>query len=292
MRLFIFGMGYAAGHYARQASRWEAIAGTVRTPDKARELRATGLEALEFDGETADPAIEPALAAADSLLVSVQPGMGGDPVLARFEATIRAAPHLGTIVYLSTVGVYGDHGGAWIDETTPPQATSERGRARVEVEARWLALGAAGGRAVHVLRLAGIYGPGRNALADLAAGEARRIVKPGQVFNRIHVADIGRAIEAGFATPDRRAVWNVADDEPAPAPDVIAYAAGLLGLEPPPRIPFEEAQLSPMARSFYAANRRIGNVALKTDLGVRLAYPTFREGLDALFAAGEGTRRS
>lgn len=291
MSLFVFGIGYTAGSYARQTTRWPAVAGTVRTADKAQDLRAAGLEALVFDGATADPAIEPTLASAEALLVSVQPGLAGDPVLARFGEAIRSAPRLRTIVYLSTVGVYGDHGGAWIDEATPPLSTSERGRARVAVEEAWLALGAATGRAVHILRLAGIYGPGRNALVDLAAGEARRIVKPGQVFNRIHVTDIGRAIDAASAAPGGSAVWNVADDEPAPAATVIAYAAELLGVEPPPLIPFEAAQLSPMARSFYAANRRIGNAALKTRLGVRLAYPTFREGLDALFAAGEGSAR-
>lgn len=290
MRLFIFGMGYTAGHYARQTTCWQTITGTVRTADKARELGATGLETLVFDGGTADPAIELALAVADALLVSVQPGPHGDPVLSRFGDAIAAAPRLRTIVYLSTVGVYGDHGGAWIDEKTPPLSNSERGRARVAVEEQWLALGALGGPAIQILRLAGIYGPGRNALADLAAGEARRIVKPGQVFNRIHVTDIGRAIEAGLRAGHGGGVWNVADDEPAPAPDVIAYAAGLLGMEPPPPIPFEDAQLSPMARSFYAANRRIGNAALKVGLGVTLAYPTFREGLNALFEAGEGSR--
>lgn len=289
MTLFVFGLGYTAGHYVRRTTRWPAIGGTVRTADKARDLAAAGFKALLFDGETADPAIEPMLAEAEALLVSVQPGPQGDPVLARFGGAIRAAPRLRTIAYLSTVGVYGDHGGAWIDEATPPLARSERGRARVAVEAAWLALGTASGPSVSVLRLAGIYGPGRNALADLAAGEARRIVKPGQVFNRIHVADIGRAIEAAFARTGGSGIWNVADDEPAPAPAVIDYAAGLLGMEPPPPVPFEQAQLSPMARSFYAANRRIGNAALKRDLGVQLAYPTFREGLDALFAAGEGS---
>ncbi len=199
MRLFVFGLGYTAGHYARQATGWTRIAGTVRSAEKAAELRGTGLEALIFDGDAAEPAVEPTLTASDALLVSVQPGQTGDPVLARFAAILAAAPALRTVVYLSTVGVFGDHGGAWIDERTTPVPESERGRARLAAERDWLALGARSGKSVQVLRLAGIYGPGRNALADLAAGEARRVVKPGQVFNRIHVADIGRAIDAAFA---------------------------------------------------------------------------------------------
>ena len=292
MTLFVFGLGYTAGHYARATRCWPAIAGTVRTPEKAQDFKAAGIDAMVFDGDTVDPRVSGRLAAARGLLVSVQPGRDGDPVLARFADSIADAAALTKIVYLSTVGVYGDHGGAWIDESTPPAAASERTVARVAAEAAWQALGARTGKAVHVLRLAGIYGPGRNALADLAAGEARRIVKPGQVFNRIHVADIGRAIDAAFAFPGEGGVWNVADDEPAPAPAVIDYAAALMGVAPPPAIPFEAASFSPMARSFYAANRRIGNAALKSRLGVSLAYPTFRAGLDALWAAGEGRAAS
>ncbi len=287
MSLFVFGVGYTAGHYLRERRDSLRAAGTVRSADKAEALRREGVEALLFDGEAADPGIPAALAGASHLLVSVQPGRAGDPVLARFGEDLARAPHLTHIAYLSTIGVYGDHGGAWIDEATPAVPLSERGRARLAVEQAWLDLGARAGKNVAVLRLAGIYGPGRNALDDLRAGEARRVDKPGQVFNRIHVGDIGRAVDRAFAT-DGVGVWNVTDDEPAPAPDVVAYAAALMGVEPPPLLPFAEAELSPMARSFYGANRRVANRALKDGLGVELRYPTYRAGLDALWAAGEG----
>ena len=292
MKLFVFGIGYTAGHYLRAAGPGITAHGTVRDPDKARVLAQDGWPAAVFDGDHADPSIAPAVAAADLLLVSVQPGRDGDPVLQRFGEAIAHAPHLSHIVYLSTVGVYGDHGGAWIDETTPPAPLNARGHARLGVEQAWLETGRRSGKTVTILRLAGIYGPGRNALDDLRCGEARRIDKPGQVFNRIHVADIGRAIRQAFAYRGNSAVWNIADDEPAPAPDVVAYAAGLLGMEPPPLVPFAEAPLSPMARSFYAANRRVANRAMTTGLGVRLAYPTFRHGLRALWNAGEGRDRT
>ncbi len=286
MSLFVFGVGYTAGQYLR--AREGAAAGTVRSAEKAGALRREGVEAYLFDGDggTVDPGLEAALGRATGLLVSVQPGRAGDPVLGRFGGAIARAPDLRAIVYLSTIGVYGDHGGAWINEAAPPMPANERGRARVAAEQAWLSL-AREARGVAVLRLAGIYGPGRNALADLAAGEARRIDKPGQVFNRIHVADIGRAIDRALARGES-GVWNVADDEPAPAPDVVAYAAALMGVEPPPPVPFAEAELSPMARSFYGANRRVSNRALKEDLGVALGYPTYREGLRALWEAGEG----
>jgi nucleoside-diphosphate-sugar epimerase len=287
--LFVFGLGYSAGSYARQASAASVpVAGTVRTAEKAGPLCRDGVRALVFDGDRSDPGLLPPLRTADRLLVSVQPDRDGDPVLRRFESAIAQAPDLSRIVYLSTVGVYGDHAGGWVDETTPPEPLNARGRARLAVEQAWLAFGRRTGRTVSVLRLAGIYGPGRNALADLRDGDARRIAKPDQVFNRIHLTDIGRAITCAFDRAESSGVWNVTDDEPAPAPDVVAYAAALMGIAPPPEVPFETAPLSPMARSFYAANRRVSNRALKTRLGFTPAYPTYREGLDALWAAGEG----
>ena len=283
MNLFVFGIGYTAGHYLRHhAGRFDAVAGTVRSDDRIAALAADRIRAFRFDPPDADPAIEAALAEADALLVSVQPGPAGDPVLERFGARIAEAPKLRRIAYLSTIGVYGDHGGAWIDEGVRPVPESARGRARLVVEDEWLALGARTAKQVAVLRLAGIYGPGRNAAEDLRDGSARRVAKPGQVFNRIHVDDIGRAISAALLREGAGGAWNIADDEPAPAPDVVAYAARLLGVEPPPLIPFAEADLSPMARSFYGANRRVSNRAMKDDLGVRLGYPTYRDGLAAL----------
>ena len=283
MNLFVFGIGYTAGHYLRHhAGHFDRVAGTVRAPEKVAALAADRIRALRFDPPEADPAIAGALAEADALLVSIQPAEGGDPVLDHFGAAIAEAPRLKRIVYLSTIGVYGDHGGAWIDEDVRPVPESERGRTRLTVEDRWLALGARSGRQVAVLRLAGIYGPGRNAIEDLRDGTARRIDKPGQVFNRIHVDDIGRAVSAALLHEGAGGAWNIADDEPAPAPDVVAYAAKLLGVAPPPLLPFAEADLSPMARSFYGANRRVSNIAMKDDLGVRLGFPTYRDGLAAL----------
>jgi nucleoside-diphosphate-sugar epimerase len=184
--------------------------------------------------------------------------------------------------------VYGDHGGAWIDETAPPNPTSARSRRRLAAEEAWLALGRRTGKPVQVFRLAGIYGPRRNPLAQLAAGTATRIVKPGQIFNRIHVDDIAAALAASLDRPRAGAVYNVADDEPAPPQDVVAYAASLAGVVPPAEIPFDEASLSPMARSFYAETKRVSNRLLKQELGLTLRYPTYREGLAALRAAGEG----
>lgn len=282
MKLFVFGIGYTAGHFVRHhAQAFDAIAGTVRGRDKADGLAREGIATFVFDGEAADAGIAPALAEADAVLCSVQPSSGRDPALDRFGAEIEAG-RARRIVYLSTIGVYGDHGGAWIDETTRPEPNSRRGRERLVIEDAWLDLGHKSGKAVAVLRLAGIYGPGRNAIEDLRHGEARRLDKPGQVFNRIHVDDIGRAIAGALATDHAHGAWNVTDDEPAPAPDVVAYAATLLGIAPPPLLRFAEAELSPMARSFYGANRRVRNAALKRDLGVMLRYPTYREGLDGL----------
>jgi nucleoside-diphosphate-sugar epimerase len=291
LNLFAFGLGYSAAHFVRRhRDRFEGIAGTVTSQEKAAALRAEGIEAFVFDGGSADPRIADILAGAGALLASVPPDEGGDPALRRFEKEIAAAPRLAWIGYLSTVGVYGDHAGAWVDEGTPARPLGARSRQRLAAEEAWLALGARSGKAVQVFRLAGIYGPGRNALAQLAAGTARRIVKSGQVFNRIHVDDIAAVLMASIARPNPGAVYNLADDEPAPPQEIVAHAARLAGVAPPPEIPFEEARLGPMAASFWDECKRVSNRRIKDELGVALTYPTYREGLAALRAAGEGPR--
>jgi len=213
-------------------------------------------------------------------------------VLASFAGRIAAASNLRWVGYLSTVGVYGDHAGGWVDEATPLGAGKQRSQNRVTAERDWLALGAGHKFAVQIFRLAGIYGPGRNQLVQLASGTARRIVKPGQTFNRIHVADIAAVIEASLARSRPGGIYNVTDNEPAPPQDVVAFAARLCGLEPPAEIPFERAELSPMAKSFYSENRRVRNALIRDELGVTLNYPTYREGLTALRAQGEGPAAS
>ena len=284
MKLFIFGLGYSARHFAA-GFRGAQVVGTSREPRTAET--AAEVEVLAFDGAKADPRIKARLAESDTLLVSIPPSEDGDPVLARFAGAL-AASRWRAIVYLSTVGVYGDHGGAWVDEASALRPSSPRNRARVEVEQAWLTLGRALAAPVHILRLAGIYGPGRNALVNLRDGRARRIVKPGQVFNRIHVADIAQAIALAIEAGGDGEVWSVADDEPAPPQDVIAFAAGLLGVKPPPEAAFDTVEMTPMARSFYGDNKRVSNAKLKNRLGFAPLYPTYREGLRALAASGEG----
>jgi nucleoside-diphosphate-sugar epimerase len=288
MNLVIFGLGYSARHFIEARADRHVATTTVTTREKARALTRPGLDVRVFSPDERDSEIDTAIADADAALVSIGPDENGDPALRAFGEAIARAPRLGTVVYLSTIGVYGDHAGAWIDETTPCAPTNERSRQRLRVENEWLALGARAGKAVHILRLAGIYGPGQNALVNLRNGTARRIVKSGQVFNRIHVADIGAAIDACLTYKGAGRVWNVCDDEPAPAEDVVTYAASLLGVEPPPPIDFATANLSPMARSFYSECKRASNRAMKQDLGVALAYPTYREAMRALLAAGDG----
>ncbi|HLH48368.1 MAG TPA: SDR family oxidoreductase [Roseiarcus sp.] len=285
MKLFVFGLGYSARHFVA-GLRGARVVGTSREARQAGTGDAR-VEILAFDGAKADPAIEARLAESDVLLVSIPPSEDGDPVLARF-APMLAASSWRTIVYLSTIGVYGDHGGAWVDETSALRPSSARNRARVEAEQAWLRLGREIGAPVHLLRLAGIYGPGRNALVNLREGRARRIVKPGQVFNRIHVEDIAQAIGLAIGRGGEGGVWNVADDEPAPPQDVIAFAAGLLGVTPPREAAFDTAEMTPMARSFYGDNKRISNAKLKNRLGFAPLYPTYREGLRTLAASGEG----
>jgi nucleoside-diphosphate-sugar epimerase len=289
MRLFAFGLGYTALALIRgHRERFSSVSGTVTGAAKAERLKDDGIPAFVFGEGGADPGIPAALEEADGLLVSTPPDEAGDPGLRAYAPLIAGAPRLSWIGYLSTIGVYGDRQGEWVDEGSPCTPSNPRSQQRLEAEKGWQALGDDAGVPVHVFRLAGIYGPGRNPLAALAAGTARRIVKPGQVFNRIHVDDIAAVLAASLAKPRAGAVYNVADDEPAPPQDVVAFAASLAGVAPPPEEPFAEAALSPMAARFYAESKRASNRLIKEELGVRLAYPTYREGLRALRLAGEG----
>ena len=294
--LACFGFGYCAEHFiADFAGKFERIIGTVRRAERAGILNAYqpgAVRAVVFDGALATPELNGAIGAADYALISIPPDASGDPVLTACGSAFAARRNLRSVVYLSTVGVYGDQDGGWVDERTPPAPRSERSRWRAAGEQTWQQFGARHSVSVAILRLAGIYGPGQNALVALARGKARRIVKPGQVFNRIHVGDIAQAIEAAFA---RRAsgVFNVADDEPSPPADPIVFAAELMGRAPPPEIPFAQTapSMSEMGLSFWQECRRVCNDKLKRELGVSLRYPTYREGLQALFAeinAGSG----
>lgn len=289
MRLAIFGLGYAAHAIARTqiASGWQ-VAATVRSAAKADTIAADRLTVRLFADDTPHAGILDDIAHAEAALISIPPLGDGDIVLRTFADALAHARHLKWIGYLSTVGVYGDRDGAWVDETTPPAPTEPRSRTRAAVEAAWLAFGAAHRRPTHLFRLAGIYGPGRNALKQLAAGTARRIVKPGQVFNRIHVDDIAATVAASLNRPRHGAVYNLSDTEPAPPQDVVAYAAKLCGIAAPPEVALDDAGLSPMGRSFYAECKRVDGRRTREELGVTLRYPTYREGLAALRAAGEG----
>lgn len=283
-RLFCFGCGYSALVLAKRfVTRGLAVAGTCRTEEKAARLREAGIEPFVFGDGAPLADAEAALAGITHLLISAPPGETGDPVLAAHrEVLARLAPKIEWAGYLSTTGVYGDRQGGWVTEETPLDPAVARSDRRAAAEREWQQLARESGLPLHVFRLAGIYGPGRNQLQSVADGTAKRIVKEGQIFSRIHVEDIANVLEASMARPNPGAVYNVCDDEPAPAPEPVTYAAELLGVEPPPEIPFEEADISPMARSFYAASRRVSNKRIHEELGVTLDYPTYREGLRAL----------
>ena len=277
--LLSFGHGYSARALARRLLlRGWRILGTTRDPARADRLRAEGVTPLLWDGDD----VAGALNEATHLLCSIAPAGPGDPVLARHrDAIAAAAPRLDWAGYLSTTGVYGDHQGRWVDEQTPLAPSTERGKRRVAAEAEWQAIP---GLPLHIFRLAGIYGPGRGPFEKVRQGTARRIVKPGQVFSRIHVDDIAQVIEASIDRPRPGTAYNLCDDDPAPPQDVIAHAAELLGLPVPPEVPFDEAGMSPMARSFYAESKRVSNRRIKDELGVRLIHHDYRSGLRALLA--------
>jgi nucleoside-diphosphate-sugar epimerase len=287
VRVFFFGAGYCARWLVARES-WIEASGTARSAEGVAALRVKGVDAYAFDDAHVDPGLERALKKAEAIVVSIPPRDGTEAAVQRLEAAIDAAADLRRVLDYSTIGVYGDHGGGWVDETSATLTRTFRGLARLEDEARWTAAARARGVEADVLRLAGIYGPGRNALVNLRQGQARRIVKPGQVFNRAHVDDIAELTRLVLIRGLEGQIWNVADDEPAPPQDVVAYAGALLGLPPPPEEPFDEARLSSMTAEFYADNKRVSIAKAKTILGFVPAYPTYREGLRALAEAGEG----
>jgi nucleoside-diphosphate-sugar epimerase len=282
IRLFCFGFGYCAQALAQRVSaRTVSLAGT-RTGVGANDSAPLGARLAEFKGDAGSAEVRALLPATTHALISIPPDLEGDVVLRHFRDELATLGDLAWVGYLSTVGVYGDCQGQWVDETSATRPISERGLRRVQAERAWLEFGKATGKRVEVFRLAGIYGPGRSVIDTLRAGTARRIVKPGQVFNRIHVDDVARVLAAAIDKQTGHSIYNVSDDEPAPPQDVLAYAAELVGLSVPPEVAFETAGLTGMAASFWVECKRVGNARIKADLGVELTYPTYREGLRAL----------
>lgn len=277
--LVSFGHGYSAQALERHLTPGWRIIGTTRSDDKLAEMMARGVEPRIWPGADMTPALD----RATHLLISAAPDENGDPVLSDLRAEIAArATQFQWVGYLSTTGVYGDHDGDWVDESAPLTPATRRGQARVQAEQDWASIP---GLPLHIFRLAGIYGPGRGPFSKVRNGTARRIIKPGQVFSRTHVADIAQVLAASIARPNPGAAYNVCDDDPAPPQDVIAHAATLLGLPVPEAVDFDKAQMSLMARSFYAESKKVRNDRIKEELGVTLLYPDYRAGLAALLAA-------
>lgn len=281
-RLFLFGPGFSAlALAARLGARGWSVSGTARGPERRAALEALGYHAIAADDLGA---VAEAVDGADAVLISAPPDEQGCPGLRAIAPALEAGARPGWIGYLSTTGVYGDRGGGWVTEESPLNPLSVQGRRRVEAERGWLAW-AATGRTVAVFRLPGLYGPGRSALDRLGDGAAPRIIKPGQVFSRLHIEDLATALRASIARPRAGAIYNVCDDWPCPPQDVIVHAAGLLGVEPPPSLAFDDPTVSAASRRFYAENKRVSNARIKAELGWRPMYPTYREGLAAVLAA-------
>ena len=284
-RLFCFGLGYCALallNVLRDAG-WQ-IAGTCRSEESVSTLTKKGIEAYVFDGTTPMCPLPSAFLDASHVLCSAAPAAGIDPVLAHHAIELGQLKKLAWVGYLSTTGVYGDWRGDWVDENSELRTMNERGIYRIKAENEWLKLWEQFGVPVHIFRLVGIYGPGRNAIETVRTGRARRIKKRGQVFSRIHVDDISQVLAASISMPHPSRVYNVCDNEAAPPQDVISYACYLLGVEPPPIVPFEEADLSSMARSFYTENKRVSNLRMSKELGVQLKWPDYRAGLKSLLS--------
>ena len=286
-KLVGFGLGFSALAFARAlAGQGFAVAGTARSAEKARALEREGFAMTVFDSAGPLEDAEGFLGGATHLLDSIPPGRDSVcPPLDWHSADIARMEDIAWIGYLSTTGVYGDHGGDWVDEATVPLPDLERSARRLEAEQNWLVMHERYGLPVHVFRLAGIYGPGRGVLEQVRSGRAKRIVKPGQVFSRIHVDDIVQVLQASMARPNPGAIYNVCDDEPEAPDKVVEYACTLLGVAPPEPVAFEDAELSDMARSFYADNKRVRNDRIRDELGVTLKFPGYREGIAADLAA-------
>jgi nucleoside-diphosphate-sugar epimerase len=286
MGVFFFGMGYSsratarAIHQLRDPDVW--IAGTTRSAEGAEAFADTNYRMHVFNGEMPGATLSEDLRAATHVILSIPPDERGDAALNLHRADLDAAHDLEWIGYFSTVGVYGDFGGQWIDETAPTRPLNVRSKQRVEAEQAWRDYAEQRGVPLFIERLAGIYGPGRSAFDKLREGTARRIVKPNQVFNRIHVEDIGR-ITALAALSNLAGTYNLTDTEPAPPQDLVTYAANKMGVEPPPEVPFETAKMTEMARSFYSDNKRVSSKRILETLNTTLQYPTYRDGLDAIW---------
>ena len=282
-RLFCFGLGYTALKLAETllAEGWQ-VAGTCRSAEICAAFAARGIAATPFDRDQPLEDAAGLIGGSTHLLSSVPPDGAGDAVLDAHAVAIAHAERLEWIGYLSTTGVYGNHRGLWVDEETPPTPAGERGERRAAAEDLWLNYWWGHGIPVQIFRLAGIYGPGRNMLATVKAGAAKRIDKPGQVFSRIHVDDIVAVLRASIARPNGGRIYNVCDDAPTPPREVVEHACELLGVAPPPLVDFDDTALSPMARSFYEDNKRVRNDRIKEELGVTLAYPDYKAGLAAL----------
>ncbi|MFZ1813170.1 MAG: SDR family oxidoreductase [Rhizobiaceae bacterium] len=281
-RLLVFGAGYSAKAAASVcASVFDQISGTTRSPDKLPALAAASMDPLIFNGaSTAE--LETAIASATHLLVSAAPDKQGDPVLSVLHESLAQAPALRWVGYLSTVGVYGDHGGAWVNEESECRPVSARSIERLQAEGQWMEFCERKRIPLSILRLSGIYGPGRNALVNIEKGTSRRLVKPGQVFNRIHRDDIAMAVRLAVEV-EAGGIFNITDDEPAPPQEVVEFAHALVGTKPPVEQDFATAQLSEMARSFYGENKRVSNLKSRKVLGLAYRYPNYREALTRMW---------
>ncbi len=280
-RLFCFGLGFSSQALAKRLLPygWD-VSGTVRREHD--EIKAKNISVCPFDGSHPTPEISEAISRATHLLITIPPQPSGDVVLENFGEEISKARHLQWIGYISSTGVYGDTKGEWVDESSPLLASTDRNLRRIEVESAWLKIGQDHGLPVIIFRCVGIYGPGRNLLVSVRQGSARRIDKPGLVFSRVHSEDLVQTLETSMRKPQPGEIYNVSDDCPSHPAEAVEYACGLLGVEPPPLVSYEKADLSPIAWGFYTTNKRISNKKIKQELGVKLRYPDYRLGLRAL----------